>query len=74
MWKEIKCPKCNGTGKIIKQISTIINYSYSTGTAKEICCPICNGFKILKQKCFGTEKNKIEKKRTKCSRFELMDI
>ena len=73
MWKEIKCPKCNGTGKIKIYITSTVQNIYNRTTEKECICPTCNGYKIIRQKCFGTEKNKI-KRRTKCSRFELMEI
>ena len=73
MWKEIKCIKCNGTGKIKE-------HSYNTTNKNpyirvfNTTCYLCNGYGVIKQKCFGTEKNKIIKKRTKFTRFEIMDI
>ncbi len=73
MWKEIKCIKCDGTGTITEH-TYFANYDPYIRVSKTTCY-LCNGYGIIKQKCFGAEKNKIKKKRrTKCSRFEIMDI
>ena len=75
MWKEIKCNKCDGTGKITESNYIFEESNYNISQS-QVNCYICNGYGNLKQKCFGTELKKIKKikKRTKCSRFEIMEI
>lgn len=50
-WKEIKCPKCDSYGSL-----TYVDKS----STKKRYCSLCNGHKVIGQKCFKDLENKLD--------------